>query len=350
MAKPPATASSTAKAKRSASETAPRARARANRAVSATITGLQAGHTYYYRIVAENENGANYGADPRVRNAAGGRSAEHRRGHEPAARRRDADGVAQARRPRSPTTTSSTARPPLRQAGPEPAAEMPRRAKKKKKSSPAACRPRSPALAEHDLSLPPRRRKQLRHHLRRRPDVHDLRARRGSQPNRRAASASTKRRCTRGSTPTSSKRATASSTAKRPPTAKKRRLGGEAIGSGLDAVARSAALSGLKVGDDLPLPRRRRKPGRHDDRTRSDLHDRSLGAGRRDLRDRRRLQRSDAARPDQPARQRHALLLPVRHRALQDQPRRLHRHPGAARRRHRRGHRRRRGRSRRSPG
>ena len=100
-------------------------------------------------------------------------------GHEPAARKRDADGLALARTASTPTTTSSGAPPrPTGNTSPEPPGHRRRRRQRRRHSRNRPRRASTPNTIYHYRLVAEQ---QLRHDLRRRPEVHDLRARRGSR-------------------------------------------------------------------------------------------------------------------------------------------------------------------------
>ena len=140
--------------------------------VALTLSELHAGQTYFFRIAAENENGTNYGLI--------------REFETPTAVEGLSTGPVANLQPESATLTGSlspngfdahyyfqwgpttaygneTPAPPGADAG-EGAGAV---AAKADLSSPDS---------EHHLPLPPHRQQQLRHHLRRRSEVHDLRA------------------------------------------------------------------------------------------------------------------------------------------------------------------------------
>ena len=319
------------------SETASQGSGSGEEKVSLEVSGLHAGRTYYFRLIGENENGANYGLIHEFQT--------------PPAVEALSTGPIKALQPESVTLTGKltpggfdahyyfqwgttvsygNSTRPLR---------APTQARARERSKPKrpsrACPPtRSTTTGSSPKTASARPLDPIRAS---RPQV-----RRGSQANRPRPSARAKPRSTRRSTPISSPAPTISSTARAPLTAAKRHSEAKRSAKARRPVAVSAALSGLQVGTTYHFRVIAENSAGSSTGPDQTLHDRPAGARRCDLHDRRERHRSDAAHADQPARQRHPLLLPVRHRELPGKPRRLHEQPAAAGRRHRLRRRRRR--------
>ena len=280
--------------------------------VTEDIGGLQAGVIYYFRLVAEDEDGTNVGAGlefttlPAVEGVTTGRVEGLKPTEATLTGTLTPNGVDANHYCSNGAPARATAR----------AHKAPTRAQAKEPSRPRPRSPASPRTPATTTGSQPEN--QYGGTIGEDPSSSRPRARHASPASRRARSRTNRRRSTQSSTPTSSKRPTTSNTAKlelygaETPVERK-------LAAGETPIPVTAALTGLKIGATYHYRLvAENSAGKTFSPTR--LQDRAAGPDRQPVGDGRLLQRGDAASTDQPARPRHPLLLPVRHSACNPKP------------------------------